>query len=131
VSNGPTYGFPIRRSVCHSQPYLWANLVSSSSFVYSLVVGLARFMPYLGPFDTEIEAAQARDQKARERHGPFAYLNSPEAFQTPDGRPQAAGAATGNREGRAIADGTQTFFLAGRRIQGILSKQGDVYSLLQ
>ena len=32
----------------------------------------------LGPFDDEVEAAQARDCKARELHGEFAYLNFPE-----------------------------------------------------
>ena len=32
---------------------------------------------YLGPFDTEIEAAKARDQKARELFGPYAWLNFP------------------------------------------------------
>jgi len=42
---------------------------------------------YLGPFDDEIEAAKARDQKARELHGEFAYLNFPEACETGDGRP--------------------------------------------
>jgi len=41
----------------------------------------------LGPFDDEIEAAQARDQKARELHGEFAYLNFPEDLQAEDDRP--------------------------------------------
>ncbi len=35
---------------------------------------------YLGTFDDEIEAAQARDRKARELHGKHAYLNFPEDF---------------------------------------------------
>jgi HNH endonuclease len=41
----------------------------------------------LGPFDTEIQAAQARDQKACELHGEFAYLNFPEALKHEDGSP--------------------------------------------
>jgi len=32
---------------------------------------------YLGPLDTEIEAAQARDRKALELFGEFAWLNFP------------------------------------------------------
>ncbi len=35
---------------------------------------------YLGTFDTEIEAARARDRKAYELEGEFAYLNFPEDF---------------------------------------------------
>ena len=33
---------------------------------------------YLGRYDTKIEAAKARDRKAFELHGEFAYLNFPE-----------------------------------------------------
>ena len=33
---------------------------------------------YLGFFDDEVEAAKARDRKAYELHGEFAYLNFPE-----------------------------------------------------
>ena len=33
---------------------------------------------YLGLFDTEIDAARARDEKARELFGPYAWLNLPE-----------------------------------------------------
>jgi hypothetical protein len=33
---------------------------------------------YLGFYDTEVEAAKARDRKAYELHGEFAYLNFPE-----------------------------------------------------
>jgi hypothetical protein len=33
---------------------------------------------YLGLFDDEVEAAKARDRKAVEVHGPYAYLNFPE-----------------------------------------------------
>jgi hypothetical protein len=36
---------------------------------------------YLGLFDDEIEAAKARDRKAYELHGEFAYLNFPEDFR--------------------------------------------------
>jgi hypothetical protein len=35
---------------------------------------------YLGRFDDEVEAAKARDRKAHELHGPYAYLNFPEDF---------------------------------------------------
>ncbi len=35
---------------------------------------------YLGLFDDEVEAAKARDRKAYELHGPYAYLNFPEDF---------------------------------------------------
>ena len=36
---------------------------------------------YLGIFDDEVEAAKARDRKAYELHGPYAYLNFPEDFR--------------------------------------------------
>ena len=36
---------------------------------------------YLGVYDDEIEAAKARDRKAYELHGEFAYLNFPEDFR--------------------------------------------------
>lgn len=35
---------------------------------------------YLGLFEDEVEAAQARDRKAYELHGAYAYLNFPEDF---------------------------------------------------
>jgi HNH endonuclease len=35
---------------------------------------------YLGRFDDEVEAAKARDRKAYELHGEYAYLNFPEDF---------------------------------------------------
>jgi len=35
---------------------------------------------YVGSFDDEVEAAKARDRKAYELHGEFAYLNFPEDF---------------------------------------------------
>jgi hypothetical protein len=35
---------------------------------------------YLGLFDDPVEAARARDRKAYELHGPYAYLNFPEDF---------------------------------------------------
>ncbi len=37
-------------------------------------------MYFLGFFDDEIEAARARDRKAYELHGKFAYLNFPEDY---------------------------------------------------
>jgi hypothetical protein len=36
---------------------------------------------YLGRFDDEVEAAKARDRKAYELHGEYAYLNFPEDFR--------------------------------------------------
>ena len=35
---------------------------------------------YLGRYDDPVEAAKARDRKAYELHGPYAYLNFPEDF---------------------------------------------------
>jgi hypothetical protein len=40
-------------------------------------VGSGRDKTCFGPFDSEVEAARARDVKARERYGEFAYLNFP------------------------------------------------------
>jgi hypothetical protein len=36
---------------------------------------------YVGQFDDEVEAAKARDRKAYELHGEYAYLNFPEDFR--------------------------------------------------
>jgi len=36
---------------------------------------------YIGVFDDEVQAAKARDRKAYELHGEFAYLNFPEDFR--------------------------------------------------
>jgi hypothetical protein len=36
---------------------------------------------YLGYFDDEVQAAKARDRKAWELHGEFAYLNFPEDYR--------------------------------------------------
>jgi hypothetical protein len=36
---------------------------------------------YLGLFDDPVEAAKARDRKAYELHGPYAYLNRPQDFR--------------------------------------------------
>lgn len=36
---------------------------------------------YIGLFDDEVEAAKARDRKAYELHGEFAYLNFPEDYE--------------------------------------------------
>lgn len=41
----------------------------------------------LGPFDSEIEAARARDREARERLGEYAGLNLPEDYPAPGPRP--------------------------------------------
>lgn len=41
---------------------------------------------YLGLFDDPVEAAKARDRKAYELHGPYAYLNFPEDFRCPGQR---------------------------------------------
>jgi len=38
---------------------------------------------YLGLFDDPVEAAKARDRKAYEFHGPYAYINFPEDFRRP------------------------------------------------
>ncbi len=38
---------------------------------------------YLGLFETEIQAAKARDQKAKQLAGPYAYLNFPEESEEP------------------------------------------------
>ena len=38
---------------------------------------------HLGLFDDEVEAAKARDRKAYELHGSYAYLNFPEDFPLP------------------------------------------------
>ena len=46
---------------------------------------------HLGLFDTEIEAAQAYDEKAGELFGQYAYLNFPEEDQAGDRRPQGTG----------------------------------------
>lgn len=36
---------------------------------------------YLGLFDDEVEVAKARDRKAYELHGQYAYLNFPDDFR--------------------------------------------------
>ena len=38
---------------------------------------------YIGLFGDEVEAAKARDRKAYELHGPYAYLNFPEDYPPP------------------------------------------------
>ena len=38
-------------------------------------------MYYLGTFDDEVEAAKARDRKAYELEGEYAYLNFPEEIR--------------------------------------------------
>ncbi len=51
----------------------------------------------LGRYDTEIEAAQARDRKAYELLGPYAYLNFPEDFQNGRAAPRRRGLRKGSR----------------------------------
>ena len=46
---------------------------------------------YLGLFDDPVEAAKARDRKAYEFHGPYAYLNFPEDFRRRPGRRRSGG----------------------------------------
>lgn len=43
---------------------------------------------YLGHYDNPVEAAQARDRKAYELHGPYAYLNFPDDFRGRGGEPR-------------------------------------------
>jgi len=43
-------------------------------------IGYRGKLLYIGTFDDEVEAAKARDRKAYELHGEFAYLNFPEDF---------------------------------------------------
>ena len=45
---------------------------------------------YLGLFDTEVEAARARDRKARELFGPYAWLNFPNEDPPPQERKSEA-----------------------------------------
>jgi len=42
---------------------------------------------YLGTFDNQTKAAQARDRKAHDLQGQFAYLNFPDAIRTEDQSP--------------------------------------------
>lgn len=48
----------------------------------------------LGRFESEVEAAKARDRKAFELWGPFAYLNFPEDFLSKGSRRNARGKGT-------------------------------------
>jgi HNH endonuclease len=48
---------------------------------YEAVIGFRGEKIYVGEFDDEIEAAKARDRKARQLQGEFAYLNFPEEFE--------------------------------------------------
>ena len=49
---------------------------------YEAVIGFRGEKIHVGEFDSAVEAAQARDRKARELQGEFAYLNFPERFAT-------------------------------------------------
>ena len=53
---------------------------------------------YLGTFDDEIAAAKARDRKAYELEGEFAYLNFPEEIHR-KGMGESDGKGTGSAEG--------------------------------
>jgi len=50
---------------------------------------------HLGLFDDEVEAARARDRKAWELHGEFAYLNFPEEVGTLKAAARRASAGKG------------------------------------
>jgi hypothetical protein len=58
---------------------------------------------HLGVFDDEVEAAKARDRKAWELHGEFAYLNFPKDYAHKRRRMAAAkrGAGSAGRRRRA------------------------------
>jgi HNH endonuclease len=68
---------------------------------FSAVIGYNGEKIHVGEFDDEIEAAQARDRKALELQGEFAYLNFPEEFERA-GRILAFGGAVVVRS-RAVA----------------------------
>jgi len=54
---------------------------------------------YIGLFADEVEAAKARDRKAYELHGQYAYLNFPDDFRSEAGK-QAGGRVTKVRKAR-------------------------------
>jgi hypothetical protein len=55
---------------------------------------------YLGYFDDEVQAAKARDRKAWELHGEFAYLNFPEDYAHKRRRKPTAARGTGSTRRR-------------------------------
>jgi hypothetical protein len=48
---------------------------------YEAVIGFRGEKIFVGEFDSALEAAKARDRKARELQGEFAYLNFPQLFE--------------------------------------------------
>ncbi len=59
-----------------SSPYLG---VSRSGDKFKVQIKHNGRTHYLGQFESETEAARARDEKAKQLHGPYAWLNFPEA----------------------------------------------------
>ena len=72
----------------------WYAMIKHKGIVY-----------YLGTFDDEVEAAKARDRKAYELEGEYAYLNFPEEIRAEFAKRRAATTArrrgTGRRGRRA------------------------------
>lgn len=63
-------------------------------------IGYRGKMYYLGVFDDEVQAAKARDRKAWELHGEFAYLNFPEDYAHKRRRKPTAARGTGSTRRR-------------------------------
>lgn len=89
-SIGPQAGSSRYKGVWHDRPY--------DKWVAGITVG--HKTTYLGRFDSEVEAAKARDRKAFELWGPFAYLNFPEDFRGKSDK------AKGQRQGNEAESGT-------------------------
>ncbi len=68
---------PVRNA---TSQYLGVYRRTSRPEEWYACVGSGRNKVYLGPFESEVEAALARDRKALERYGEFARLNFPEAW---------------------------------------------------
>jgi len=68
---------------------------------YEAVIGYRGEKVHVGEFDSALEAAKARDRKARELQGEFAYLNFPEQFEVAGRILLLAGAVRGRS--RAVA----------------------------
>ncbi len=69
VYNQPPHGKKSKYKGVYPDGDKWYAMIKHQGVTY-----------YLGTFDTEIEAAKARDRKAYELEGEFAYLNFPEDF---------------------------------------------------